>query len=1054
MQSYSDKPFTGGSKPTAHLHVHTCYSVMDGLGESKEFAALLPPGSSLAITDHDSMAGIVSHDKACHAAGVKPIFGVELTVHGRSHITLLAENNDGLRSLFGLMRHGVKKLDDESGIGYDLLNRYSKGVIALSGDMSSPISSAILRKDIDALRFGLRNMQDIYKDRFYLECIDWELPTQRRINDKLLGMSQKMGIPYVWTADVHYPRAQDAQIQAFLVSDRLQRSVDVQDILYHKFDGAWLKPLPDDGAQCEVAERCQAKLGYIPPQLPRVKLPGGMTAEAWLAKICHEGLARVMRREPPQAYLDRLDYELSVICSMGYASYYLIVQDFIQWAKDDGILVGPGRGSGAASIAAWSIGITLVDPIAQRLTFERFLNPDRVSMPDFDIDFPRESRQRVINYIQSKYGEASVCGISTYNDYAAKKSWGVVARLTSVSHSVADGISKKYLKNVTDLGVAIKGGHLDELFKAKNGPIWRQYMNIAARMSSGKRERSRHAAGLIITDGAITDLLPVDGFGNCQVEHSAAEKLGGVKFDLLGLMELDVASLCCGWIGMSHDELMSINTDDPSIYRLINAGHTAGTFQLGGVGFTDFLVTHLKPQCYNDICAAVALYRPGPMDMGSHIDFAMRRHGLVDWQPIHPALSSTTDDTYGILVYQEQVIEAIRAFTGWSAAKGDLVRRAMGKKLASEMAALQDDFAASSVAMGFTDSEARLVWSLVETFAGYGFNRAHSAVYAMLACITAWLKANHTAAFISASCHVRSDDLEKVGQILKDGITLGADTVWPDVQLSPAQTTPRDGRVMFGLGMIKGMSQDLAHLIELEQPFQSLRDFVVRCHPDAGSLNTLFIAGALSPLMGLTGGLMQELDLHAAFAEKAREMSQRSRRDGRSQSSLYAIAPGVTDPAYELTPTPMRGDGLFEFAFKRRQLLGTWGGSSPLDMAADYCNIFRTNTVDSVFDVPKGVPVSIIGVVVDVYLTAKQRADGSEYKYARIKIEDETGAISAMWFIQCDPDRVPVGSLVMASCEVDLWKGNQSLKVIKINQLKEVGSAIFMMKETQDAARI
>ena len=676
----------------------------------------MPDGSALAITDHDTMAGYVDHHDACKKHDVTPIYGVEITLENGRHLTLLAMNQEGYHNLCRMM-HKTKT--------QETLAAHAEGVICLSGDLNSPMAVALLERDMATFRKWWKFLQSTYEDRLYLELIDHGLQEQKFVNHHL----KKLPTPTIQTNDVHYPSPSDARAHAVYMADKLDRYIDLEWALYHGVDQAYLCEMPDQKVADEIVGRCSFDLSVdeVDPILPNFAPPDDYKTytdvpedpqEKYLLNLGIQGLVDRLddKTTLKETYLPRLRHEWEVVCEMGYAGYYLIVHDFIEYAHKSGIPVGPGRGSGAGSLLAYALRITDIDPIKHGLLFERFLNPERVSMPDFDIDFAYRKREEVIEYVKKNYGEKSVSAICTYGTCKPKEAWKTAARPLGISQELQDNFSDRYLPETKE-GKSFDEIDLQEALQ--NHPEAEEAVEIASELEGAIRSVGRHAAGFVITPKQVEEYAPLSPEDRAvQFEMEAAERMGLVKFDFLGLKELDVIDYTQELVG----ERLEMPHGDEETLEYITQGHTLGMFQISSEGFQE-MMPKMKPEEFGDITASVALYRPGPKDAGMIDEYIARKNGEKEIEYPHPDLEECLEETYGVVVYQEQVMQIAQIIAGYSLGEADILRRAMGKKKEKVMNQQKPKFLRQAQERGYSEELAKELWSQIDTFSDYGFNK-------------------------------------------------------------------------------------------------------------------------------------------------------------------------------------------------------------------------------------------------------------------------------------------------------------------------------------------
>ena len=925
--------------PFVHLHVHTQYSLLDGAARIDELVARAKAlgQDALAITDHGVMYGVIDFYKACKREGIKPILGMEAYVAPRSmrdregaqdreyaHLVLLAKNDAGYRNLMQLASeaflHGFYY---KPRIDYDLLEAHAEGLVCLSACLAGDIPQALLsgRYD-DAKRLGER-LHRMFGDDFYIELQDHGLPEQRRILPGLRALARELGVKTVAPTDVHYVGREDAEAQDVLLCIQTQRFVDEPNRMRMEADEFFLKSgdemaaaLPDDpdalAATREIADKCSVEIAFGVRRLPRYTAPDGLDNETYLRRLCAEGMHKKLGGGDEAAW-ERLNYELGVIVRMGFVDYYLIVWDFIHFAKTHGIAVGPGRGSGAGSLAAYCMDITDVDPLKYGLLFERFLNPERVSMPDFDVDFCYERRQEVIDYVTRKYGEGHVAQIITFGTMAARAVLRDVGRVLRVPYADVDRLAKLVpaALNMT-LSQAL---HLSPELRAlhENDPVMQKVIDLSLRLEGLPRHSSTHAAGVVISGVPLTDVVPLqlnDVVVTTQFPMGTLEELGLLKMDFLGLRTLTVIRDALSYIEQGGKPAPDLDTqafDDPAVYEMIARGDTDGVFQLESAGMRQFL-RQLRPSCFEDLIAGISLYRPGPMEQIPR--YVRGKHDPSSVVYEHPLLEPILRTTYGCMVYQEQVMEIVRALAGYSYGRSDLVRRAMAKKKHDVMARERESFVhgadgvEGAVRRGVPEDVANRIFDEMMDFASYAFNKSHAAGYAVLAYRTAYLKRHYPVEFMTALINSYMGTSDKVAEYVYSAQRQGIRTLPPDVNRSRARFSVEDGAIRFGLAAVRGVGsavmEEMVACRERDGAFRSFFDF---CERTAGlnkrMLESLICAGCFDSMGAGRAQLLavyeQALD-GAAAARRVREAGQLSLFDlGGGQDMLQGAAMRLPD---------------------------------------------------------------------------------------------------------------------------------------------------------------
>jgi DNA polymerase-3 subunit alpha len=886
-----------------HLHVHSQYSMLDSSLKVKSLPKqVLARGmGAVAVTDHGSMYGTISFYKAAKEAGVQAIIGAELDIaaqgHGH-HLPLLASSEEGYKNLVWLVSRGHVKPDPAGPLGStaialaDVEGR-TKGLIGMTGCMGGLVAQSILEQGVEEGARTLGRLKEMFDPgALFVELQDHGLPEQAVLNGILVDLAKRMDLPLVATNDAHYAGKDDADAHTYLSCIKSGRTYEEAKERHHGSHEMYLKT-PDEMAKLfaaypeavkntmAIAERTKVKLKLGEPMLPTFPVPEGYDAESYFRKVARDGLdarfaefAAVNKKVDAEAYKTRLEWELDVICKMKFPGYFLIVWDFIRYGKENGVPVGPGRGSGAGSLVAYSMRITDLDPIPYNLLFERFLNPERVSMPDFDVDFCMDKRDRVIQYVQQKYGHESVGQIATFAELKSKSVIKDVGRCIGMtpleSQQIASLIPQKTPAETYTISESLE---LEPKLKARfeTDDRTRELLVQAQKLEGLTRHAGKHAAGIVISEGPLWDHVPVfkdpkTGAYVTQYYKDDVEQAGLVKFDFLGLKTLTVLDIAVRLINMRPDilregkpfDLDKIPMDDKQTFALLGSGETKGVFQLESTGMQQ-LFKDLRADCFEDIVAAVALYRPGPMGAGMHEDFVKRKNGRQAIASMHPMIDGLLAPTYGVIVYQEQVMQITQVLAGYSLGGADLLRRAMGKKKPEEMAKQKSIFVEGALAKGVTQEDADHIFGLLEYFAGYGFNKSHSAAYALITYQTAYLKAHYPVELLCGIMTSDKDKIDKVVRTIADARTMGINVLPPDINESDLDfkvvyTHPNGGRkrkrservqdtlgpeIRFGLGAVRGLGEAaLESLFEARKEggrYADLFDFASRV--DAKKIN-------------------------------------------------------------------------------------------------------------------------------------------------------------------------------------------------------------------------
>jgi DNA polymerase-3 subunit alpha len=924
-----------------HLHVHTQYSMLDGAVKVKDLVKRVAKEGmrAVAVTDHGNMFGAITFYKAAKEAGVQAVIGCEIEVaeRGRTrHLPLLASTLEGYKNLVRLVSLGhVRPAEDGPPgtpcVSLETVAENAKGLVAMTGCMGGLTAQSILEEGEEAGKKTLARMKEIFDPgSLYVELQDHGLPEQPVLNDILLGHARKLGLPLVATNDVHFPDKDDAQAHLYLSCIKTGRTY-AEALERHHGSGEMYLKSPVEMAEVfsshpealratlEIAEKCSGlKLQLGRPMLPSFRVPEGYDTESYFRHVAREGLDKRFEEVGEvdrDAYRARLEMELDVIAKMKFPGYFLIVWDFIRHAKEIGVPVGPGRGSGAGSLVAYAMRITDLDPIPLDLLFERFLNPERVSMPDFDVDFCMDKRDRVIAYVQEKYGVESVGQIATFAELKAKSVIKDVARgvgiLPAEAQAIANLIPRKSPAETYTIQESLA---IEPKLKARfeSEPQVRELLTQASKLEGLTRHAGKHAAGIVISEGPLWDHVPVfkdESAYVTQYYKDDVEAAGLVKFDFLGLKTLTVLDIATQLVSAKRGEpfdLAKIPLDDKATYALLASGETKGVFQLESSGMQQ-LFKDLRADNFEDIVAAVALYRPGPLGSGMVKDFVDRKHKRARVESLHPMVDAILVPTYGVIVYQEQVMQIARALAGYTLGGADVLRRAMGKKKPEEMAKQKGIFIEGAKGKGVTEADAERIFGLLEYFAGYGFNKSHSAAYALITYQTAYLKAHYPAELLCAILTSDKDRIDKVVRTIADARAMGITVLPPDINESDtdfkvvyadAPAAPKTKKrvlpqIRFGLGAVRGVGlAALEAVFEARKsgPFIDLFDFASRVDAakiNKGVLQALVQCGAFDtsfPKLGITRAQAY------ASVDVALERARAASRDReRGQTNLFGL---------------------------------------------------------------------------------------------------------------------------------------------------------------------
>ncbi len=1066
-----------------HLHVHTQYSLLDGairLGDlikrAKEHG--MP---AVAITDHGNMFGAIEFYLKAKAEGIKPLIGCEVYISSGSrftkggarssgdashHMVLLCQNLAGYQNLCRLVSAAYKEgFYYKPRIDWELLKEHNEGLIALTACLGGELPSLIYQGKMEQAVSRAREMAEVFDDeRLFLEIQENFLPEQEIVNKGLIELSRQTGLPLVATNDCHYLTRQDAYAHEVLLCIQTGKTMDDTKRMRFSNDEFYVKT-PQEMAELfkhvpeaiantvKIADRCDLELDFDTYHFPQYDTPDNMTLDESLAQESSSGLderldeirkVRQISDEEEKTYRDRLQRELDCIKQMGFPGYFLIVADFINWGKDQNIPVGPGRGSAAGSLVAYAIRITDIDPMPYNLLFERFLNPERISMPDIDVDFCIYGREKVIDYVRKKYGEPNVAQIITFGTMLAKGVIRDVGRALNVPYAEVDKLAKLVPDGAKNLVEAQKLEPKLKDLVAKDAQV-KEIFRIALSLEGLTRHASTHAAGVVVTPRALTDYLPlyIDPKTSGQVTQYTmkyVEKAGLVKFDFLGLKTLTVIDNAVKLIrrGKVPDfDLKLMGDDDPQTYDLLAAGETTGVFQLESSGMKEMLVK-LKPSCFEDIIAACALYRPGPLGSGMVDDFILRKHGKKAITYDFPQLEPILKDTYGVIVYQEQVMQIAQVLASYSLGGADLLRRAMGKKDAGEMDKQKELFLAGAKENQLDGKKAEAVFDLMAMFAEYGFNKSHSAAYALVAYHTAYLKAHYPVEFMAALLTEDMDNTDKVIKNINEVRAMGIEVLPPDINASSRFFTVHGKEIRFGLGAVKGAGAAAIDAIleaREEGAFESLSDFCERA--DLRKVNkkvaeALVKCGAFDRLQGHRCQFMTAL-------EEAMEVGSKIQKEKLvGQESLFGTAEVVStrSGSYGKLPDIDPWPDKIKLAFEK-EALGFYITGHPLDRHLATIKRFATCDTGGLLERNDKEEIRICGIVSTMKELMTKKGD----RMAFVTLEDLAGSVEAVVFPE------------IYAASMELLKGEEPLLVSGTLEIEGENCKI-MVKEVQSLQQV
>jgi DNA polymerase III subunit alpha len=1050
-----------------HLHVHTEYSMLDGAARLKDlFAEANRLGMpAVAITDHGNMHGAYDFYKQATAAGVTPVIGVEAYVAPESrlhkarvkwgrpeqksddisgngaitHMTMWARDAKGLKNLFRLNSrasmegHYVKwpRMDME------LIGEHAEGIMATTGCPSGAVQTRLRLGQFDEALKTAAAYQEIFgRDNFYLEIMDHGLEIERRVRDGLLEIGRKLGIPPLVTNDSHYTH--EAQAEAHDVLLCVQTGSNVADPNRFRFDGAgYFVKSADQMRAVDSSEAWQqgcrntllvaekvdtGGMFTFKNLMPRFPVPEGHTEESWFRHEAFEGLKRRFPGGVPETHLKQAEYECGIIIQMGFPSYFLVVADFIQWSKKNGIAVGPGRGSAAGSLVAYAMGITDLDPLPHGLIFERFLNPERVSMPDVDIDFDERRRGEVIRYVTERWGEDKVAQIATFGTIKAKAAIKDSARVLGYPYAVGDRITKAMPPAVMGKDIPLSGifdpehkrygeaGEIRALYE--QDPDVKKVIDTARGIEGLIRQTGVHAAGVIMSAEPIIEHIPLtrrdaDGAIITQFDYPTCETLGLLKMDFLGLRNLTIIDDAVKNIELNHGrklDLLALPLDDKPTYDLLARGDTLGVFQLDG-GPMRSLLRLMKPDNFEDISAVLALYRPGPMGANSHTNYALRKNKQQEITPIHPELEEPLEEilgpTYGLIVYQEQVQRAAQKLAGYSLGQADLLRRAMGKKKKEVLDKEFVPFSDGMKANGYSPAAIKAIWDILVPFADYAFNKAHTAGYGLVSYWTGYLKANYPAEYMAGLLTSVGDDKDKMAMYLAECRRMGIQVLPPDVNQSAGPFTPVGSDIRFGLAAVRNVGTNVVEAIvrcrEAKDKYHDFYDFLSKVDAVACNKKTvesLIKAGAFDSMGHTRKGLL------AVHAEAIDAYADVKRNEAAGQFDLFGAFGDASGAGAATVAMPAIGDGEWDkrdkLAFER-EMLGLYVSDHPLAGLEQVLQNAADTTIAALNEegsIPDGQVVTLAGILTGVQrrITKQGRA------WASATLEDLAGGVEALFF--------------------------------------------------------
>lgn len=1065
-------------KNFVHLHNHTEYSLLDGAARINKMveraASLNMP--ACAITDHGTMFGVIDFYRAAKKAGIKPVLGCEVYMAPRHrlqkeprlddspyHLLLLAKNDEGYRNLMQLVsRAFTEGFYYRPRIDRELLEEYHEGIIGLSACLGGEIPTYILKGQEEKAFEAARYFRDLFgEEDFYLELHDHGMPEQKQVNRVLLEISKDEGIPLAASNDVHYLKREDAGVHDILLCIQTGRTIEETDRMRFESEEFYFKSAEEMATLFKdypgalentllIADKCNLNIEFGQRHLPAFKVPEGKETRAYLEELCFKGLKE--RYEDVTSELEeRLRYELQVIDQMGFNNYFLIVWDLIDYAKNNGVLVGPGRGSAAGSLVSYSLGITNIEPLRYGLLFERFLNPERVSMPDIDIDFSDEERDQVLHYVADKYGQEQVAQIITFGTMAARAAVRDVGRAMAIPYAEVDKIAKMIPMEVKmTINKALKQSReLSEVYKKDE--LYKKLLDTSMAVEGMARHASTHAAGVVIAKEPLVNYVPLykttDSSVVTQFPMETLEDLGLLKMDFLGLKTLSIIGAALENIKKRHGleiDIEKLPLEDKPTFDLLAQGETTGIFQLESSGMRSVL-RDLVPNKFEDIIAVVALYRPGPMDQIP--TFVKSKHGLKKISYAHPILEPILNETYGVMVYQEQVMEIANKMAGFSLGEADLLRRAIGKKMADVLDEQQALFVNGAVENGFEANLAKKIYDLILKFASYGFNKSHAAAYAMIAYQTAYLKANYPVEYMAAIMTVYCANSDKVALYINDCRRLGIEILPPDINESETNfTVVSENRIRFGLAAVKNVGLGAIESIvkaRQEKPFASLSDFTSRVDTrqcNRRALESLIKCGAFDSLGGHRAqylAIMEDVLARGQSMQKDRENGQISMIALMDESVQEEY---LTDELVDIEPFSDK-----ERLVMEKEMLGLFISGHPVEPYRELLD-GMSNLVKcaELSDVGDNKQVRLAGIVLAVrkFYTKKNK------EMAFVVLEDLTGSVEMVIF----PDLYEKRSSLLVEDNLIIVEGRTDQK--EEEEVKIIASGISLLAKEKKAYRL
>jgi len=1020
------------------LDVKTHYSVGYAVGSSKRYAKEIADSSSpsfLAITDYETLSGILAHEKACKEFGIDSGFGVQVRVENKGDVVLWADSEDGMFSLYSLSRKMPGQITIED------LAENRKGLVCGLPTLGSLISGWVIREEAKTTPPHLGDLIDIFGvDDLYFMKTYWGIYTQNFVSSMYDQLSKHLGIRTISTSSPHYPNKQDGLCHVFHYANCHNRRC-YPDPKKQFVSNAYMRDVACKNALDLAARLSQASVPKFAPLLPKIFDDEAKT----LTEMGWAGLDRRFGHVKDRRYEERLEYELGLIKKMNFLGYFLMQQDITNFARSRNIAVGPGRGSGGGSLVAACIGITDLDPMKedQELHFERFINPERASMPDFDIDFEPKGREEVIEYVRDRFGRDRVMSIMTFGEYKTKEAFKAAGRALGVDYDILNDFSKRTLGGDEMLRDLIKVPSFMqqvERFSARDSNIYDAVM-IGSQLEGTIRVTGIHPGGTIILDRPSHHVAPVNTESVCMFSMKDAETVGCVKNDFLGLKELHVIKYALAEVGKDYS-FDHFPENDPETLRIYSEDSQLGIFQTSK-GMSSF-VREFSPQRDTDIPLMLSVYRPGPMDVLMHTECLDRRHGRKEVVYDHENFEKILSNSYGVMVYQEQVMAVCREVAGLTLGQADILRRAIGKKDIELMKKQEEIFMTGGVKRGYDPEMLKGLWEKIDSFGGYGFNLSHAVGYAKISLATAYLKAHHIEAFYAAQCTVRGDSISDLRDFLSEASSKGITIVWPSVNHSPKEFRSAENTIWYGLYAVMGLGESFVDKLIEGRPYTSIFDLYDRLSPDKRQIEALICSSALDEMLWPDGGEISDAErrhVYSIITARAKQFNKLITKEKKKiennpdQGFLFDVGePDIFDLKSTnknwATPNPW---SWWELELKRYRCMGSWGDVHPITWVREQFSALYPNHAEPVtIEEAKervGHRMPILAAVLDVESFDKRRADGTSYTLTRLRLEDETGYVTSIMFNPTSElafvDKAPAYLWI----DSDTWDGEPSFRV-------------------------